>query len=161
MADQPMFNKRIVWKNPDGSLAITCPVADSRCREESETAWLERVASLVKPHPLAIRLEDRSPDELPESRRFRNAWREAGGKPRVDMVLAREQRMGEIRQKRNNLLRESDGLLAVAREMDASRKVEGLLAIRQGLRDIPQKTNLEHLTTPEALENFEPDWPSG
>lgn len=105
-----------------------------------------------------IRWDDGSTTE----RRFRDCYRRAGtGLPRVDMPLARAQRMAEVRLERNKRLTASDGDMLKAREQGDLTQEAQLKTYRQQLRDIPVTTQVavDACGTPEALHTFTPTWP--
>ena len=59
-----MTNKRIVWKNADGSIAVTVPAPKGRRSGESEKDWIERVAAKAMPEG-ATRMPDTVAENLP------------------------------------------------------------------------------------------------
>ena len=152
----------IQWKMPDGSIRITYPAG--------ENADLDQIAAkLQSEHPeiaTATRLSDVDPAvDLPQSRRFRSCWRADGsGKPRVDMPLARVQRLNEIRAERNEKLRTSDGPMARENEIGTTGSAQAMKDYRQALRDLPNNLvdggTLDAINTPEELEVFDPTWPT-
>ena len=152
-----MTNKRIIHQHLDGSLSITIP-ARVKGNGETEQEYLDAIAAKLN-LPDAIRLLEVLVSELPQSRRFRNMWRESGGAIAVDMPLARTQRMSEIREERDGKLIEADG--PTTREMEQSgTDYTAWKVYKQALRDLPAATDLSKITTPEALEAFNPTWPT-
>lgn len=106
----------------------------------------------------ATRRPNQAGDSLPD-RRFRNCWRNDGaGFPRVDMPLARVQRLDEIRRERDKRLVAADGPTARAIEQNAPDEGDWK-AHKQALRDVPAVVDLESVGTPEDLDTFEPSWP--
>ena len=104
----------------------------------------------------AVQIVDK--ESLPKDRYFRNTWRQAAGKVFVDMNLAKEQRMKEIRTERDKRLKDSDG--PFMRAMEREEGANDLKAMRQALRDIPQNTDLSAINTPDELKAFKPEWPN-
>lgn len=98
-----------------------------------------------------------SPSQLPTSRAFRDAWKHDGTAVKVDMVKARGIKMAQIRDRRNELLAESDVPMAVATETKNMFEQGRLTAKRQSLRDLPAAIDLGVIETPEELEAFTPD----
>ena len=107
----------------------------------------------------AVRIDDCKITDLPH-RKFRKCWRDDGsGKVHVDIPLAREQRMAEIRAERNTLLDASDKEKARIDDVGTAEQKTAISAYRQALRDLPAVINLDAIDTPEALDVFEPTWP--
>lgn len=103
-------------------------------------------------------------DRLPvlPSKRFRNAWKLVGGKIAVDLVLAREQIIQEI--KRDVLLRVSASTESM---LEASEQLSVLeqgkwKQYRKRLRDLPEtvREDLAKLQTAEALLAYQCTWPT-
>ena len=96
-------------------------------------------------------------------RRWRGCYRRAGATlPRVDMTLARVQRMNEVRGERASKLTKSDvDLLRASMETSDVVMQNTLRIYRQQLRDLPttEQPNVEALTTPEQLAAWQPAWP--
>ena len=94
-------------------------------------------------------------------RRFRLCWRQSGAAPpHVDMPLARQQRMAEIREERDRRLARSDGQWARALDIGTPGEVAALKTYRQALRDVPQRVTLDAVATPTALAEYDPMWPA-
>lgn len=102
-----------------------------------------------------------SSDDIPAERPdwLRDAWRDDGAKIRVDMTVARQNKLDRvIRPERNRRLAESDIEIA---KLDGGGVAQALKAKRQALRDLPAtiKAQLEVINDPAALVAFEPEWP--
>ena len=102
----------------------------------------------------------RDPSDLP-SYRFRDCWRLSGDAIKVDMPLARAQRIKEIRAERNGRFTGLDAEWMRAMGQKRLAEADAIEAKRQVLRDIPATclTALDACTTPGALETFQPEWP--
>ena len=111
------------------------------------------------------------PSALP-SPHFRNCWRHDGNAVIVDMVLAREQHLIELRRERDAILLTTDALWLRAFERKDDLARVALEAKRQLLRDIPQmllgekpldgavcKALLSDCRTADDLESLVPAWP--
>jgi len=158
------MDKRIVWETPSGEILFTSPAPASRHPEENEQDWLDRVAEIVKaksPEMLgrATRHKDEIFDDLWAKGlyRFRTARKRGGdGELFVDMPLARVQRMGEIR---DGYFPPFDAEWTKAMGQGNTAEAQRIDTQRQILRDIPQTINLDRITTPKALAEFQPEWP--
>lgn len=170
-----MNDQCVAFELPDGRvLHSTCPVKSKR-KGETKAQWLlrqfnktildtpkyagaTRIANPIMPDGTPLR-----PD-LPKP--FREAWRNAGGgQIVVDMPAARLLKMAQIRAKRNTFLADLSSVFSDAMYMRAQEVGNNALAAelgmkRQQLRDIPGSIDLASIATPEALEAFEPDWPT-
>lgn len=105
-------------------------------------------------------LSFRDPSDLP-SYRFRDCWRLSGDAIKVDMPLARAQRIAEIRRERNARFAALDAEWMRAMGQKRLAEADAIEAKRQALRDIPATclTALVACTTPDALETYQPEWP--
>lgn len=154
------MEKRIIWEMPDGTISITTSAIGSDAESLDKVEARMRIAN--PGYADATRHPDRYPDEFPQSRRFRSCWRlEADGLPAVDMSLARDQRLKEIRTERDILLQSSDGPMARATETGVG--IQAMKDFRQQLRELPNQMEsesvLDAVATPEALEAYQPIWP--
>ena len=157
-----MTNRRIVWRKPGGEILVTIPASKARMAGEAEPQWLDRVAQKVVAAggmAEAERLPDCSAEDLPD-RRFRTCWRaNAAGKVKIDLPLARQQRMNEIKADRNRRLDLSDKEWARLAEIGTAEQQSVLKAYRQALRDVPQNVDLSKMKTARELSSYEPHWP--
>lgn len=149
--------KRIVLERPDAG--ITVIIAEPHGKPLSQSGIAKAIGETERRVGPCVRLSDTTQAELP-GKRFRNSWRNDGtGKVRVDMPLARTQRLDEIRKERNELLKAADG--PTAREMEQKGpNLQQWIDYKQALRDIPSSVNLSTIKTAVALEAFNPAWPS-
>jgi len=148
--------KRIILKDQTGHLHVVIPARPIK-PGETEKEYLDDIASKAAiPGTAEIARIDAS--ELPASRSFRSQWRHDGTAVKVDMALARVEKMKRIREKRNQLLAATDG--EYLKQSERGTASQALKTKRQSLRDIPQNTNLSTISTPEELEAFEPTWPA-
>ena len=130
-----------------------------RINEDDETFYARVFAETIHKNPSMQGLAhvDTEVDQLP-TRRFRNAWRVNGARHvEVDLPVARQIRMQEIRVERDAKLVASDGPLL--RNQEQGKDVTALKAYRQTLREIPQTMDLMKATTPEELATLVPAWP--
>lgn len=99
---------------------------------------------------------------LKKPRAFRDAWRDNGTKVVHDMAKARAIKTGHIRAERDKRLPVEDIELMKATEAGDTPKADAIKAKKQKLRDMPAtiQPDLGAITTPEALEAFEPAWPA-
>lgn len=84
-------------------------------------------------------------------------WRRVGDRPGVDMPLARQQILSEIRLERNRRLTASDKEWFRVNETNGD--VPAWKDYRQALRDLPSKVDVSQVETPQALDAYRPPWP--
>ena len=148
---------------------------DSDATEETIAVELCK-AHVIPPAAADVRVEDgedavdfagkpaiRWADGSVLGRRFRSCYRRAGTSlPRIDMPLARGERMNEIRVKRVPRLEKSDVDFLRAQEKADVVMQDKLKTYRQSLRDLPatEQPNADACTTPEALAAWGPTWPT-
>ena len=151
-----------VHELPSGQIFTTGINPRYKRPDEKETEFTERVLAKVRNeeiHRGATRLADCEESNLP-TMHFRNCWRNAGdGTLPVNMPLASEQLMAEIRAERDKRLTATDAEKARLDDVGTVAQQNALAAKRQALRDIPQGFDLDIITSPEELEVFEPEWP--
>lgn len=97
------MSKVIVFELPGGRLRVRHPAPAGRRKGESEEDWLTRITD-SHPVPGATRRAVVERADLPQSRRFRDAWRlaqgPAGQSVEVDFQAARALLEAEIDQRR-------------------------------------------------------------
>lgn len=143
----------IVWQKPDGSLAITIP-ADPTADIESVAAHAQNADPSLSD---CVRLDN--VESLP-NRRFRNCWR-YNEKIEVDIDLAKQQVLAEVRMERNKLLDASDKEAARLADIGTPEEQAKLKVYRQQLRDLPVviETELMLIEDVKDLENYRVDLP--
>ena len=170
-----VYDKRIVFENPDGTLSITAPIALKR-DGETDTKYLNRIGTKAKPVGATKKaiilgtelpfsdtgdttvIEDYILDEdtqvvskqiVSDKIRFcRNCWRWDGSKVVVDSALESQMRWAKIRAIRDRLLSLSDGTMARESEQSGPNEIK-LKAYRQSLRSVPQDhTDPKDITWP-------------
>jgi len=154
---------RVLWQRPDGSISVTCP-GQPPLEGEPLEMYLDGVAlraQNVDPELAgAVRLPSVQVSVLP-GRRFRNCWRWSGNALRVDLPLARQQRLKEIRGERDRRLAATDGpwMRSVERNLLVER--QQLESQRQALRDLPAQAaaDLESCADEAAVAAYQPQWP--
>lgn len=135
------MDKRIVFKNEDGSCGVILP----------SPAWagtLEELAAKDVPAGKEWRIVDA--DKIPADRTFRDAWTDDDPTETVDinMPKARDIHMQRIRTMRD---------IELAKLDVEQLKGSDVAAQKQILRDIPQTFDLSQAQTPEQLVTL---WPS-
>lgn len=157
-----MSKRRILYTRPDGGVSVVCPTKEYLAQFPTELGGLAAVIAKDVPGDATdVRICEGV--DLPPSRRFRDCWRRVGtGLPQVDMLLARTQRMNEVRWQRGPKLTKSDVDLLKALEAGNTTLQASLKTYRQALRDIPQtqQAAMDACTTPEQLETWAPTWPT-
>ena len=141
-----------ILQNPNGSL-IVVHFAPGKERD------IERVRRESFPTAMIVGLIDG--ESLP-SWKFRDCWRLNGPAVAIDMPLAREQRIAEIRVERNTRLAELDGPWMRAMGQRLLAEADTIEAKRQQLRDMPTTIApaLAACLTADALEALTPNWPT-
>ena len=170
-----MNDEIIVFELPDGSVRYaTCPYNYKKPGEtnqqwllrafnktiagNSNLAGAKRILNPVMPDGKAL---VPGPEDHPVEHAFRGAWRHAGGgQIAVDLPKARKIKMGRIRAGRNSRFPALDAEWMKAMGQGDNTVAAAIEAKRQILRDLPSTTDLNTLTTPEALAAFEPAWPT-
>lgn len=153
---------RIVWKMPDGSVAITTPAAP-KLSDETDAQYLDRIAAKTKAGNPDLAAAERMPDidhtELPD-RAFRNCWKHNGSLA-IDVDLAKEQVIAEVRAERNRALAESDAEKLRLDEIGTAEQKSAILAYRQSLRDLPTvvSDDLDKATTIDQVVTVPKDMP--
>lgn len=95
-------------------------------------------------------------------RRFRNAWRRAGAAlPVVNVPIAQEIRMNEIRRERTPRLTKLDRDMVLAQAQGNTVLVNELLSYRKTLLDLPaiERPNLTACDTSAKVDAWMPTWP--
>ncbi len=155
---------RIVWKMADGSIVVTTPCADL-LPNESESAYLDRIALKLREDvpdfASAIRLDNIDHEALPE-RAFRNCWRATGRAVAIDLPLAKEQVIAELRAERNRLLAESDADKARLDDIGTDEDKAALATYRQALRDLPAEASklIDSAASVAELKIIQPEFPA-
>ena len=145
-----MKNLRRVYQLPDGSLAIVNPAWDDgvlgfgRTAHQTEAEWYEW-AITYGIDPAWVSMGDVDAASLPV-REFRDQWRHDGKKVYIDPELETAERWVRVRRERNQLLTESDGLMARANETGV--KANEWKAYRQALRDVPAQADPRSIEWP-------------
>ena len=135
----------IVYSMPDGSINVVSPV---RPIEEVIAKDLPPEASNVLIKTLV---------DLPPDRAFRSAWRISANQVVVDMPRARDLHMDKIRKARDEKFSALDAEWMKFTGQNNKQEAERVEAKRQGLRALPQTTDLSKATTPEELKAIWPD----
>ena len=130
------MEKRIVFKNPDGTCGVIIPAGN--------------VDAAIKdvPDGLPHRIVDI--DAIPSDRYFRAAWTDDNDTETVDvsMVKARDIQMGKIRELRNKKLEALDVETMMGKDVQAE---------KQKLRDLPETFDVSTAITPEDLKQLWPE----
>ena len=155
-----MKHLKLIFENADTTIAIVSLGSGELKRQQTKAELIARVTGYEVFKGLRfIKDQDISIEPLP-NRHFEDCWRDDGtGNVHVDMPLARTQRMGEIRAERDRRFEPFDREWMKATGQKEATRADLVEAGRQLLRDIPQTVDLATITTPEALEAFEPAWP--
>ena len=156
----------------DGGVSIG-PIADHTTVEKQVVKW-EKWAALSHAHWLtpegtAVGFRAIMPDDIEANtgglktpQVFINAWIDDGTRIVHDMAKARAIRTNQVRTERNARLDAEDVELKKAEDGNDQAAAARVRAKRQALRDLPAtiQPDLDAITTPEALEAFEPAWPA-
>lgn len=163
------MNKRILWTNPDGSVAVCCPainigetLTDEEAVARALAPRLSANGSVHRDVPLnatnvtvvAVSVVDAI---APQKKPFRNAWTWNGVTLAVDMPKARVIWRQEMRAHRAKRWQLWDAEYLKADEAgDLARKAQ-LAAKRQQLRDVTAHPGIDAATTPDELKAV---WPA-
>ena len=136
----------------DGSIVTVA------CGKGNALEILQRVQR--ESFPGATNLGFHDPATFP-SHRFRDCWRLDGQAIKVDMALARAQRLAEIRAARNVRFAALDAEWMRAIGQKRTAEADAIEAKRQVLRDVPQACAplLDACATADELIVLEPNWP--
>ncbi len=105
--------------------------------------------------------------ELPQdweqpSRKYRNCWRWQSDQIKVNLPLARAQKLEEIRKERDARLVESDKEWMIAMTTGAGQEaIDAINAKKQALRDLPEiaESDLSSKLAVTTIDAYEPEWP--
>ena len=155
--------KCITLEYPDGSIAHRGglgPRILARFDGDRDAALQYILDELVPKQNLDVvaRIEDVT---FPTNKVFRTAWKREVGKIDVDMPKARSIKTGMIRLERDKRLAVLDLDYMRADEAGDTGEKQRIAARKQKLRGLPAaiQSDLEAITTPEALEAWQPTWP--
>ena len=152
------MTKVIIYSLADGRLCV-CHPCISRNDPPNFTADDAVARALAKDIPeeaMNVGVIDSS--ELPVDRGFRLAWRQRGEKISVEIAIAREIRLAQLRAERDTRIEATDALIARATEIGDAAGRARLAAYRQALRDMPADVAdaLTSATIPEQLRAVRP-----
>lgn len=135
-----MTNQRIIYSNPDGSVAVVIPTGE---------VPIDQVLAKDVPSDVTGLIVDAA--TIPSDRSFRNAWKQNGRKIEHDMVKARDIHRNRIREARAPKLAELD--VAMQRELEKAKPDISTIATRkQALRDATAAPAIDSATTVDALK---------
>lgn len=157
----PSGTLRIIMER-NGKVAVDIPTAELAADPDRLSAHLTRLQSqgytLLKTDATVADL----PSETANPRRFRNAWTWDGANLVHDLPACRDQLMEEIRKERNIRLDDSDKKKNQLDDIGTGPQQAAYATYRQSLRDLPTtvQSEIDILSTPSALEAYEPTWPT-
>ena len=144
--------KNIIWKKPNGELAITTIVnPDIDEKEESQKLMLDQnhIGYEVIGYNVNI------PKEM-HSRDFRKSWDLVDGALVVNLAKAEEEKIAEIRTKRNNALSSLDISYMKALEKNDTSLMQKIALQKQALRDLPSNLDLSSIKSVSDLKSLNP-----
>lgn len=142
------MSKKIVYKNAIGNLCIITPTG---------LLPIEDVLTKdVPPDATDVHIVDSS--AIPEDRTYRNAWQLEKKKVSVDMKKARAIHMDKLRTLRDAKLKQLDTDYLIADESGDPAKKAAIKALKEKLRDMPNKFDLSQAQDPEQLKSLVPDY---
>lgn len=141
---------RILFEQPDGSLAILIPVDMSLSLAEHAKR---------KPHPDAKHVATIPKENLPQDRTFRDAWKhDAPAKAvAVHMPKAKDIWKDKMRAVRNPKLAALDVEFQRALEKEDLLAQKEIIYRKQALRDVTSHPDIEAADTPEKLKAVWPE----
>lgn len=146
--------KAIVYERPDGGISVCRPVIsrdDPKGFTEAD-ALARALAKDIPPDAIGVHVVE--PDDIPEDRTFRNAWKLDGKKVAVDMPKARELHKDRLRELRAPLLSALD--VEFQRSYKDPAAQDAIEAKKQALRDVTADPAIEAAKTPEQLSTILP-----
>jgi len=143
-----MSNQRIIYTRPDGGVSVVIPAVGVAtdvllAKDVPQDATNVRVVSV---------------DDIPEDRAFREAWRDDGERPAVNMPAARTIHIDRLRVERDARLKVWDiewSKATAKKDITGADRAENK---RQALRDMPQTVQgqLSAASTPDQLKAVRP-----
>lgn len=142
--------KRIVYAQPDGSIAVVTPVISvDDPASFTDAQALERSMKKLPKNAVNVTVVDSA--QLPD-RAFRDAWVLICGRVAVDMPKAREIQRTRIRAMRSPKLSALDVEYQRADERGDVEGKKAIAAQKQALRDATANPAIEAATTTEELK---------
>lgn len=131
-----MHTKRILYSNPDGTLAIVVPAPGAEMEE------------VLRAVPASAEWREVHMDDLPEDRTFRGAWK-------TDLTVCMEAARGihrdRLRAERAPELAALDVAYVRALEGGKQSEVDAVVDRKRALRDAPANPAIDAAETPEEL----------
>ena len=135
---------------PDGTVQIMYLVDGADLEEAlGKHCAISKKGTPINPRPVSWR--QIALTEIPQERRYRNAWRDTGATIEHDMGHAREIHMDHIRKARNRAIVELDVPFMRALEKGDMKEQRDIGARKQALRDLPQTFDLSSARTVDEL----------
>lgn len=135
----------IVWKRPDGTLAITYPVIEGVDLKSHAVELIERGDVPADHEMVAIGAE------IPPRCEFRNAMVWDGSRVVHDMVRARDMRREQLRGERTPAMASLDVEYQRADERGDAKAKTAVAARKQALRDITKHPDIDKAKTLDDL----------
>lgn len=157
--------KVILFDKPDGGIRVRIPSKRKvRVLMDDDLSEIEALDAIAAQNVSAGFMNARIvlDDSLPSSRVFRNAWVPDGAAGvSIDMPKARAIKTDIIRDERTARLIALDIEYIRADEVGNAAEKQRIAVLKQELRDLPAtiQSELNAISTPEALEAWEPVWP--
>lgn len=141
-----------VLSRADGGISIL-KIKPEKSVEEEISKWKETAAAEWLPASVL----PCSPDDIPQDRTFRNAWKRQVGRVVVDMTQAREIHRSRLRVMRGPKLAALDVDVVRALESGDQAKLAEIAAKKQALRDVTSDPAIDAAATPDALKAVVPE----
>ena len=136
--------KRIIYGNPDGSMAIVIPSPEY-------AGTMAELAATVVPNGIAHAVIEH--DDIPADRTFRDAWRFGKNGIDLDIEAAKEIWRNKWRLARAKLLEKLDIDMLRAIGSNDGAKIAEIEAKKQALRDVTQTA------LPDDIDEIKTVWP--
>lgn len=149
--------KKLVYERPDGKITIVNPV-EPMLAGETEDQYLERIRALAEAGipELKTFVHKGRVDNVPNNRKFREAWRAVDGKIEEDATEVVKIKWEDVRALRDKLLAESDIQRKIS-EDTADGKAAEWKQYQQDLRDITKQPDPDAVVWPVAPTKAETD----
>ncbi len=142
----------IVYKNNDDTISIVRPA-----EEYLLTHTLEDLIKKDVPQDTDYLIID--DNLLPQDKWYRSAWRRVNDKVEIDLNLAKQLHLNDLRTLRNSLLKKQDIQFQIALEKDDKILLQEVISIKQQLRDMPEEAEqeMQQINSVEQLKQYVPN----
>ncbi len=153
---------KVAFEEENGGVSILNIAKDPFILEKnSEKAYVKKTLStddVIRMNvPTGAKTLILGDDSLPKDFTFRKAWKISKGKVVIDMDVAKDIHMNNLRKLRNDKFIELGVPFKLHKLLEAAVFPPETVSLLQELRDIPQVFDLSAAKTPEELKELIPD----